>query len=260
MPQFVFKYNEYNPNLTKDELVEQVMSIPPLLYKYRDWNENTKKILVNHQLYFSAPDQFNDLCDCVPYIPKEVIQSSPCALLKRENNQFVVKEGIVKVNMKAFIQQFCQSFRVCCLSRTYKSILMWSHYANCHKGICLVFDKEKDPSLFRTAANVLYSPQHHGLDYHNLHYANALTVKYEDWMYEEEVRLMRTADDFKKGSEQLESFNPKSLVKIIFGAKCSEEVIQEAKELCQQYGLEHVKFSQMYMCPTREFKMEQKDL
>lgn len=259
MPQFVFKYNEYDSNLTKDELVEQVMSVPETLYKYREWNDFTKDILINHRLFFAAPDQFNDLCDCVPYFPKEVIESSPYALLKRKDGQLVIEKGIVKVNMKKLIQHFCQSIRITCFSRTYRSILMWSHYANCHKGICLVFDRTRDERFFQKAGNVLYSPQHQGLDYHNLHYANAITVKFEDWYYEEEVRLPRMNDDFKDGN-QLETFNPKSLVGIIFGAKCPEEVIKEVKELCQQYGLEHVKFSQMYMCPTREFKMEQKDM
>lgn len=259
MPQFVFKHTEYNPNLTKDKLVEQVMSIPEKLYKYREWNDFTKDILVNHRLFFSAPDQFNDLCDCVPYIPKEAVQYSPCAQLKCEKGKLIIKEDLIQVDMKELIKELCQSVRVCCLSRTYKSILMWSHYANCHKGICLVFNRTKDECFFQQMGNVLYSPQHQGLDYHNLHYANALTVKFEDWMYEEEVRLLRMDDNFKDGS-QLEAFNPKSLVQIIFGAKCPEDVISEVKMICQQNGLEHVKFSQMYMCKTREFQMERKGI
>lgn len=36
---------------------------PDKLYKYRHWNDNTKKILNNNELYFQSAENFNDPFD-----------------------------------------------------------------------------------------------------------------------------------------------------------------------------------------------------
>jgi len=37
------------------------------------------------------------------------------------------------------------SFRIVCFSETYQSILMWSHYADQHRGFCIEYDFTADP-------------------------------------------------------------------------------------------------------------------
>ena len=262
MPNFVFHMNKYDPCLSEDELVQRLMSVPTNLYKYRAWNEFTKDILVNHRMYFSAPEDFNDMCDCLPYLPHDKIIRTPYALLGKNGDKLELQQRIVKVSISEFFKEFCASFRICCLSKSYQSILMWSHYAENHKGMCLVFDKDKDPNFFRHAGSVLYSNVHYGMHFHNLHYANALTVKFEDWQYEEEVRLLTTQDDIvEQGFENsLIPFDPKSLVEIIFGAKAPQEMMNQVRTLCKTNGLAHVKFSQMYLCETPEYKMDKKEI
>jgi len=57
-------------------------STPPILYKYRDWdNEFHKRIITNQEIYFSSADQLND-----PY---------DCALPLRMNREQLTRENIV---------------------------------------------------------------------------------------------------------------------------------------------------------------------
>lgn len=51
-------------------------------------------------------------------------------------------------------QEVRKNTGIYCFTKSEDNILMWSHYANEHKGICLEFD-HSDPDLF-TAAKVNY--------------------------------------------------------------------------------------------------------
>jgi hypothetical protein len=46
------------------------MKIPPIIYKYRDWNNrNHKKLLLENKIFLSSPRDFEDKMDC--NIPEE---------------------------------------------------------------------------------------------------------------------------------------------------------------------------------------------
>lgn len=62
------------------------------------------------------------------------------------------KEWLVK-SMK---EDYEEKIGVCCFSLDPKSILMWSHYSDNHKGVCLKFDRLKDMECFRGSYPVDY--------------------------------------------------------------------------------------------------------
>ena len=47
----------------------ETVETPNILYKYRDWDdENHKRLLVDNEVYFATPKQFNDPFDCaIPF-------------------------------------------------------------------------------------------------------------------------------------------------------------------------------------------------
>ena len=112
------------------------------------------------------------------------------------------------------------------------NILMWAHYANNHKGLCLVF--KSDIIDFRPGQQlyeynmakgigvsspsgpfkVNYTDAYLGTDpiNGNLNQATFLTTKFDDWKYEKEVRFIAPL----VGSY---SFNPISLKKVVFGLR-----------------------------------------
>ena len=63
-------------NLIEDNPFITAEHFPPKLYKYRDWdNKNHRKIL-NGELYFSSPLNFNDPFDCNISIAFEKLQNN----------------------------------------------------------------------------------------------------------------------------------------------------------------------------------------
>lgn len=81
---------------------------------------------------------------------------------------------------------------VLCLSETYESILMWSHYADSHRGICLVYDTNHE--FFAPAQPVLYQEQRPRVDplkhTNEQMLDNAIFTKSNAWAYEKEWRIL----------------------------------------------------------------------
>ncbi|WP_353721931.1 DUF2971 domain-containing protein [Dyadobacter sp. 676] len=116
-----------------------------------------------------------------------------------------------------------------------KEILMWSHYANNHTGVCLEFeiddkDREKiEGQLFP----IEYSNDVVKTDAARYHHSGGLAInikeegvflvrKFSNWSYEQEIRAYGSVDEGAKGREY--PFIGK-LVAINFGLKSSKDDI-----------------------------------
>ena len=205
--------------------------INQLLYKYRADCENTKKIFTEHTIWFAYPECFEDIKDCM------------------------CKEGAKLYNID-MLQESCNNVTrtrigISCFCKTETSDEMWSKYSDDHKGMCLQFDVLEDPELFTLAQPVNYVDQ---LPVYN-HFTvrdellnKVILSKTNDWKFEQEIRVVKVPSEMKtKKDGQAFSFNPLSLKKVIFGYKAKKETIDEYIKLCYQNGLNHVRFTQMYM-------------
>jgi hypothetical protein len=163
--------------------------------------------------------------------------SIPAKLREHMIIQLKSKSSEVRKIVNRNIQKVLLTVGVSCFSEQNNNILMWSHYANNHKGICLKFDVLKDTAFFFAAdrskptvaiGKVIYSPK-------NYSYLNANDIinqkqilqvipftKYEDWRYEKEVRIISLSPGLIK-------YNDDALVEIIFGCKCDHKEIQSIK-------------------------------
>jgi len=102
-----------------------------ILYQYSHYNKNAIYRIKNRQMYFSDPLKFNDPFD--PLI----------RVLDKEHS-----EGLIKL----------LNFRVSCLSPIIDSLLLWSHYADKHQGICIAYDitelVKQDDIIFRRIEHI----------------------------------------------------------------------------------------------------------
>lgn len=142
--------------------------------------------------------------------------------------------------------------RITCFSKRNDSILMWSHYANSHSGVC--FEFEEDRPFFR---DVSYSDERPKIDLYKAmsrilgyDFANekityqdkvliesVLTlffVKSREWSYEEEVRCLLSDEElhtegfeYRDGKEFLKM----RISKIYIGTKASGEKLNEILRL-----------------------------
>jgi hypothetical protein len=106
-----------------------------------------------------------------------------------------------------------RNYRILCLSASCDSELMWSFYADYHRGICLEFDGAEP--CFDGVAEVRYAEQPPALgcdDARPLH-ADALE-KSLAWRHQEEWRLLSSAE--------YRSFPPSALKRVILGYRFPE--------------------------------------
>jgi Protein of unknown function (DUF2971) len=87
---------------------------------------------------------------------------------------------------------------VLCFSRTWNNPVLWSHYADKHRGLCLGFDVPDDLVCDVTYRRTRLSPDlEHATSRHakdSLAY-RLMTTKYKHWVYEDEVRLIFNLED-----------------------------------------------------------------
>ena len=134
---------------------------PPALYKYRSLapgpaREFTRDIIVNSRLWFAEASSFNDPFDSFPFFtldstPEQYEAYVRHVVDKGDTEGLPVKRKQVFAYLMALSPETIaerihkaggdnvQGFAVCCLSAVNDQILMWSHYADSHAGLCLRF-------------------------------------------------------------------------------------------------------------------------
>jgi hypothetical protein len=124
------------------------------------------------------------------------------------------------------------------LSRTFRNILMWSHYAKDRKGLVLGFDALADIEFFQIPINVIYSDTYVELNYFRNReetIARNISTKANLWSYEEEFRI-------KKSQSKAWPFKKLALTDIYFGCKAEERFMKYVYLACKDNGLTHMRF------------------
>lgn len=175
-------------------------------FKFRSVNKHLIDSLMKSTLYFAHPRQLNDPLDCNLDIKKSIRNALPFL----GNDRVAKLENLLKKDsfFKA-IQEKISEVGVCSFSLTLKQPLMWSHYANNHRGVCILYDippdflDDKDKII--GVSKVSYEPNTLTNWFMNIdeELFNApsqfvvelakvlLTAKAPPWAYEEEARIIR---------------------------------------------------------------------
>lgn len=231
----------FNPQIHTIEL-------PDKIYKYYKINNYLIDNLKNSTLWFSKAADFNDPYDCYAELihyefrnekqlkerAQQVVNSAfnTSRKVRRTEARYVIKHKAKFVEgYYATRQDTIDTQGICCFSLSSKNTLLWSHYANCHQGICLEFDHFTLKKTF-DIHKVKYTEKFEPINYFDdpgkaLKYL--FTTKAKDWDYEQEYRAI------KEGAG-LSTFNKSCLTGIIFGCKVSESDVELVKTTIEKMG------------------------
>lgn len=209
-------------------------------------------ILRNTSFKFTSPLDFNDPFDCDTSILeftrtadsvaeyKQALELSNLPLLEkmRALAEFYQPATFQKVYAHVAKHKI-ETAKVTCFSKTHSNTLMWSHYAQNHKGICLEFNGSmpaNDVLERGTAFMVNVNYDRVGMIDYNLDKERAIvdlfTRKWSDWRYEEEVRIIIMDE------EPIQKFDKSFLTGIIFGCRTPDSDKQEVLRLLSKGGYE----------------------
>lgn len=207
--------------------------------------EKLRDVIVNSHLWLSSKEGFNDPFDTQA---KTVILGNPQQLRNKLNKSYKQlapdvsgikrKEAINKLmaNQSDMLERVSKAVAdslnkvgACCFTSDPRNLLMWSHYANHHKGIILQFEVAKDTNTFLKTITVDYVE-----DYPIVNWANetakeiskAFLNKHKSWKYEDESRIIHP-----EGANTSLAFKPEALTAVILGCKASQATKDKVKEL-----------------------------
>ena len=215
--------------------------LPRYIYKYASI-ETLTLILESSKIKFSKPSEFNDPFDCnISIDTNNTIEEIDDYIKFLKHNHNLTDDQEKSIRQKFHnpdelyaitnrsIKETKEKFGVTCFSKNANNLLMWAHYADKHKGVCMKFDILSDTDFFMTPFPVIYKKDYPIYNYFRNRDGLGkflLETKSKDWKYEREIRVM------KEGSSLYE-FKKNSLVEIIFGARSlaadRREIIHLAK-------------------------------
>lgn len=237
------------------------------LYRYQpysgDYINYLSDLVLHNKIYYSSPLLFNDPFDCKLYGIKFSEESVIQFMRKRLEHQMrlfdrVMPQGMIRPDSEQLtelldvtiqqsrdktIEDCAEALQelhklveneigVLCLSSDPLNILMYSHYADRHQGICLEFTLDKDSML--NPQPVRYVKDYPALEFGlsddvNLALAVALiSTKSIDWAYEQEHRSLRG------GGAGIVEIPDHYLSGIIFGCAADDETIQAVTDVVKQ--------------------------
>ncbi len=213
---------------------------PEVLYKYRslagdEQRDRIKQTFAKSSVYFSSPDQFNDPFDCKvelllngteeewkQYLSQRLQERrpglSPADRLTEMNR--IIRSGSYNKLDPSISTRAAKVAGVYCLSAVNADILMWSHYADAHRGICLGFRAGARDYFFRRSQEVKYFesyPSTRIFDPDEKRMETALLAKSAHWSYEKEYRIIEL-----RGSG-VYHFPDHLLVEVILGCQINDD-------------------------------------
>ena len=216
---------------------------PEILYRYRKLLDNnrerTERLLKASVLYFASPEQFNDPFDCKLHYTS---LGSPADLrrkqqklykkfipeLSRAERRHRAARDIKQVDPAEFLNTMTEGLQrevnrvgVLCLSEFRDDVVLWSHYAAGHAGLCLGFRVAADAAFFAKAQPVCYADRYPSIDLlrdsSQKQVEAFILTKAKAWAYESEWRIVDHDTGFGE-----KAFHPTALCEIIFGARMTQ--------------------------------------
>jgi hypothetical protein len=208
-----------------------------------------RDILVENRLWLSSPLDFNDPFDMSAKVILEGTTAQFKGKFKRlidthatDHNwsqrrklltQFMVrgKDDWLR-SMKRIFAERQKKTGMCCFAGDPRSILMWSHYANNHTGVCLQFEVVKDLNTFLEAIPVDYVDKHpiyNWVSDSDEQYRQILLSKFSVWNYEKESRIIK-----QESANTYIRFAPVALVGLIMGSRIDETTFKVVDSLLKE--------------------------
>lgn len=194
------------------------------IYTYRTITPYAIADIVNDEITVTSPTKMNDPFDSI------------ITLWASEEN--LMKTCSEHRHIKALAESF-KSFRIRSFTTDNRNVLMWSHYANEHNGICLKYrlsghfikQEQSDNNVHMYLKKVKYQNNKICLNDKSIDTDLAIATKKNDWKYEKEVRLI-SYDPTKQGDYLSIPLDSKSYIEAVyFGYRCDEASVRMIRNL-----------------------------
>lgn len=229
---------------------------PRFLYKFHSASSaaSLRGIIVDSKIWFASPEDFNDPFDIrakvelqgnrlsqLQFVAKRIRQlrvpgdhaqhmTQAAALLDGsylETIQGDFSKNVALFGVTCFASRGTERFR----GSGPRDILMWSHYANCHRGVCFQFHLPRSPLFFAHSRRVNYRDRVVRINWMDKagrgdRIFDALVTKSIHWAYEREYRI-----SIPDAARTLHAFTPPALSGIIIGCRADQPIRDQVKEL-----------------------------
>lgn len=239
---------EYINKTTKQEDVLNYLNqfVPDTLYKYYklplksvepEKREKRLQLLKNEEVWLSKKAVLNDPFEL------DLIMIHHLSTYERK-----------------YYQDVCDKNVFFCMTKGYDNKLMWSHYANGHKGYCVEYKKKKASVIYPVeyvSKRMDYTKEYH--DFLNLRKKKDYNAQLQEqdkrlswalsgmkcmkescWNYEEEYRMVESTEDGTGKRAKVRELGLE-ISKIILGLKCNEQDAKDLQTACEQINLRRIR-------------------
>lgn len=206
------------------------------LYNYTKINERTIYNIFNEKLWLSHSNAFNDPVDPV----------------------------IKNFKDKKRYDYLLNTIKIGCLTTNNENTLMWSHYGDEHRGVCIEYDISNvvndDTIILKVDYNkniINYAPINCEEEIYNTEYLlNLFSMKSKEWKYEDEYRILH----YSKNQNEHGVLISLPIKSICFGVKTSEDDKKLIYEIIKNKKGNQIKFQQAKFNDKKLFEIKADDL
>lgn len=255
------------------------------LFRYRHFNKNTVKEILNKEIWHSDVNNLNDPFEFPIILDWSEIDRKDKSLLTKYamhfdflpldeityyclNDKLDLLHSIINDNLHGAslaMKEYYESLYVCCFSKSLRDPLMWSHYSDGMKGLCIAYDKNilKGTNEYKNLNPVVYNKKpieflfkdfradkisSEFKYYDEVHKENRIAEprlirlntfehlyqKHERWAYEGEVRNIVDLDipRSKRKDGALVKYPSDAIKAILVGCKMKETKIKMIYKYC----------------------------
>ncbi|MCP3670910.1 MAG: DUF2971 domain-containing protein [Gammaproteobacteria bacterium] len=225
-------------------------------FKYKPVSKNLLKSLVDSSIFCASPAKLNDPFDCQVDLAKSLRLAASRVEGSRREALLRIADSDEFVNG---LKKKMEPIGVCSFSQNLEHPLMWSHYADEHRGLCLLYEFEEN--FLRDASNEIIGvsdmvcdddalskwlveiiPNEIDEEFYDYFtkelLKKVLIVKASAWDYEQEIRIIRE-------HEGVFPIPKECLKQICFGLRTPESDINLVRRIVDSsgYSVEYCKIS-----------------
>lgn len=248
--------------------------LPKILYKYRSWNNRYhQKLLNERELFWSKASSFNDpfefqipiRYDLLSYdegyekYKKALLIQGFSEMSAIQEGRKLADEGLLNNSthleeVDKYLRDKLEKYGIVCLAGNQDNILMWSHYGDAHKGICIGLDVEILKTIEPMIVPVNYLEKLPIIIPNNTKNINnnndndilqIISSKYEGWKYENEFRLLKY-----NWADKTLKLDTECFVELVLGSEMS---IDQQKEIINTVKNDFP-YMKVYKCVRSKFK------
>lgn len=205
-------------------------------FRYRSISVNSLSEIATSSFYLANPTTFNDPFDCDFYWKENTEEERidhiySCGKEHDEEGVQLNNLNESKSLLEQKIRKDINELGVACFTTDPINSLMWSHYGDNHKGICIEYKQDGillNPELFRKVAydrdqKMVWNSLDIDKDIELLHsfLQDVVFRKLPEWKYEEEWRLMAI-----QPKERVCNI-PGAVLSVTFGLKCVDIEVEK---------------------------------